>query len=123
MNQAGDIFLVLESGLQRIHEGGQLRLRTVNRLERNLLIVIVQILAEEHGMIPLLLRLHLIPVGKSLQTLFLVKVRKSQIEIGRIELFVDLLIEQLCYVLVQHIVSSLLLYNQKSPGLFCSLAG
>ena len=53
-------------------------------------------------MIPLFLRLNIIPVGKSIKPLIIVIICKIQIKLGRIELLRDLLIDQFADFFIQH---------------------
>ena len=69
-------------------------------LKGDTLAIVLQILIEQHGVIPLLLRLYPVPVLKAVQSDGGVVVGKVQIQIGGVELLVDLLVEQLRYVSV-----------------------
>ena len=71
--------------------------------------MVLEVLEHEHGVIPLLLGLYLVPVGEAVQALVLKEGGELQIEIGGVELLVDLLVEQLCNFLVQHVLSPFLL--------------
>ena len=75
-------------------------LRLCDSRKGDALAVILQILIEQHGVIPLLLRLYPVPVLKAVQSDGGVVVGKVQIQIGGVELLVDLLVEQLRYVSV-----------------------
>jgi hypothetical protein len=53
-------------------------------------------------MVAFLLRLDLIPVGKTVKTRILEIIGKVQIKICRIKFLIDLLIEKLVYLCVHH---------------------
>ena len=85
---------------QRGHVINSLPLRLCDSLKGDALAVILQILIKQHGVIPFLLRLYPVPVLKAVQSGGGVVVGKVQIQIGGVELLIDLLVEQLRYVCV-----------------------
>ena len=85
---------------QRGHVVASFPLRLCDSLKGDALAVILQILIKQHGVIPFLLRLYPVPVLKAVQSDGGVVVGKVQIQIGGVELLVDLLVDQLRYVSV-----------------------
>ena len=57
--------------------------------------VIEQVLEKQQRVVTLLLRLHPVPVFKAVETGGCVVVGKVQIEIGRVKLLIDLLVDEL----------------------------
>ncbi|SCI06710.1 Uncharacterised protein [uncultured Ruminococcus sp.] len=108
MNQAGDILLVHQPGLQRIHYGLKAGIRLINGLKGYQHVVVLQILDHQCCMVAFFLRLNPVPVGEPIQALFYIKVRKLQVKVGGIELFIDLCVEQIGYFFIQHYTSLLL---------------
>ena len=98
--------------LQRLFQWGHVAasfpLRLCNSRKGNALAVILQILIEQHGVIPFLLRLHFIPVFKAVQPDGRIIIGKIQIKIGGVELPVDLLIEQFRYFYIHDVSLSTL---------------
>ena len=62
----------------------------------------MEILVEQHGVIPLLLGLDLVPVGKAVKALCRKVVGEVQIQVGGVKLLVDLLVQQAGDSFVQH---------------------
>jgi len=100
IDAGGDQLLVLQCLFQRGHVVASFPLRLCDSLKGNALAVILQILIKQHGVIPFLLRLYPVPVLKAVQSDSSVVVGKIQIQIGGVELLIDLLVEQLRYVSV-----------------------
>jgi len=99
---------MLQRFLQRCHVVASFPLRLCDGLKGDALAVVLQILIEQHGVIPFLLRLYPVPVLKAVQSDGGVVVGKVQIQIGGVELLVDLLVEQLRYVSVHRAPPSVL---------------
>ena len=112
MDQAGDIPLVLQPQLQHPQAAGQLPVGLGDGLQRHLSAVVLEILHHQHGVIPLFLRLDLVPVGKAIQALLLIVDGEIQVQIGRIKLLVDLLVEQLRDLCVQYKKQLLFLFSE-----------
>ena len=74
MDQRGDILLVGQAGLQGVHIALQPGIRLCNGLQRYRHIVVLQILEHEHGVVPLLLGLDLVPVGKAGEALLHIEI-------------------------------------------------
>ena len=58
----------------------------------------MQVLAEDHGVVALLLRLDLEIVGVAGQTLLLVVVGESEVQVGAVELLVDLVVDEFVHL-------------------------
>ncbi len=102
MNEAGHIPLVLQTVLEYLELVVQILVGLGNGAQGHLLAVVLEVLQEEHGMVPLLLGLNLVPVGKAIQTNLVIVQGKVQVQVGGIELLVDLIVEQLRNFLIQH---------------------
>ena len=111
MDRGGDKLLVLEGLHQRGHQAGAVGLRLGDGLEGDGLVVFGQIVQEFHCVVPLLHRLDAEVVGKAVQVPLTVEVGHIQIEIGGVELLVDLLVYQFCDFMAHHIDRSFLLYR------------
>ena len=93
---------MLQAGLQGVHIAGEHLVGLVDGLQGHGLIVVMQILIEQQGVVPLLLGLDLVPVGKAVQSPGLKVVGEVQIQISGVELLVHLLVQQLFHFCVQH---------------------
>lgn len=71
INQRGHIFFVLKTCLQNIHMASCIQIRLVNGFKRYLLVFVLQVLIEKHGVVTLFLSLNFIPVGKAVKPDFL----------------------------------------------------
>ena len=108
MDQAGDQLLMAESRLEQRHGVRPGGIGLVYSLQDHRLVVVEQILIEELGVIPLLLRLYLIPVGEAVQAHVREGVGELQIKIGGIPFLIDLPVEKFHYGFMQHMTASLL---------------
>ena len=95
---------MLQRLFQRSHVIPTLPLRLGHRLEGDRLVVVLHILIEQQRVVALLLRLHLIPVFKSVQTHLRIVVGEVQIKVRRIEFPVDLLVNELCHRLIHILI-------------------
>ena len=95
---------MLQRLFQRSHVIPALPLRLGHRLEGDRLVVVLHILIEQQRVVALLLRLHLIPVFKSVQTHLRIVVGEVQIKVRRIEFLVDLLVNELCHRLIHILI-------------------
>ena len=73
-----------------------------NALQHRAVAVVLEILEHKHGVIPFLLRLHLVPVGEAIQSLVLEIGGELQIQVSGVELLIDLLVQQRGNFFVQH---------------------
>ena len=60
----------------------------------------MQVVAEDKGMVELLLGLDVVPVGEALQALLLVVVGEGQVQVGGVQLLVDLVVKQFVHTLI-----------------------
>ena len=102
IDQGSHILLMFQSSLQRVHVAGEYLVGLGNGVQGDRLVVVVQILIKQQGVVPLLLGLDLIPVGKAVQSPGLVVIGKVQIQISRVKFLVHLLVQQLLHFGVQH---------------------
>ena len=93
---------MLQARLQHAHIALQRYIRLGNGLQCHGGAVVVKVLVEEHGVVSLLLGLDLVPVGKAIQPLGLKVVGEIQIQVGGVELLVDLLVQQVSDRFIQH---------------------
>jgi len=91
---------VLERGLQRLQERGEFLVGLIDGQQLHLATVLVQVVAEDKSMVAFFLGLDLVPVGKALETLLLVVVGEGQIQIRRVQLLVDLIVQQFVHACV-----------------------
>ena len=103
VDETGHILLMLQAGLQGGHIAGEHLVGLVDGLQGHGLVVVVQVLIEQQGVVPLLLGLDLVPVGEAVQAPGLIVVGEVQIQIGGVELLVNLLVQQLLDFGIQHI--------------------
>ena len=94
VDEAGHVLLVLKRCLQRLQVAGELLVGLGDGQKLHLAAVLVQVIAENHRMVAIFLGLDLVPVGKAFQALLFVVVGKRQVQVRRVELFVDLVVEQ-----------------------------
>ena len=80
----------------------QLRIRLGDGLQRYGHVVVLEILEHQHGVVPLLLGLDLVPVGKTGKALLHIEIGELEIQIRRVEFLVHLIVQQLGYFFVQH---------------------
>ena len=100
INQRGHIFFVLKTCLQNIHMASCIQIRLANGFKRYLLVFVLQVLIEKHGVVTLFLSLNLIPVGKAVKPDFLEIVWKIEIRVCGIEFLIYLLIDKRMYFFV-----------------------
>ena len=93
VDEARDVLLVLEAGLERREIGVEGLVRLGDGLHRGTEVVVEQIAADGQRVVHLLLRLDLVPVGEPLEAAVLVVVGKGEVEVAGIELLVDLLVQ------------------------------
>ena len=93
---------MLQAGLQDRHIAVQHLIGLGDGIQGHGLVVIVQVLIEQKGVVPLLLGLNFVPVGKAVQSTGLKVVGEVQIQISGVELLVHLLVQQLFHFCVQH---------------------
>ena len=93
---------MLQTGLQHIHVAVQRLVRLGNGLQGHLGVVVLEVLVKQHGVVPLLLGLNLVPVGEAVQAPGLKVVGKIQVQIGGVKLLVDLLVQQGGDLFTQH---------------------
>ena len=86
---------MLERLFQRGHVVAARPVRRVDGAEADGDAVIEQVLEKQQRVVALLLRLHPVPVFKAVETGGRVVVGKVQIEIGRVKLLIDLLVDEL----------------------------
>ena len=86
---------MLECLFQRGHVVAARPVRRVDGAEADGDAVVEQVLEKQQRVVTLLLRLHAIPVFKAVETGGRVVVGKVQIEIGRVKLLIDLLVDEL----------------------------
>lgn len=71
----------------------QAALRLSNRLQRNLLVVVVEVLVKQQRVVAFFLRLHLVQFSNPSSPLGSIVICKLQVQISRIKLLVDLVVE------------------------------
>ena len=81
MDQAGHILFMPKPLCQNLFYRPRRNLRFSDGIKHRSFSIIQQILYKEHGMIPLFLSLHLVPVSKTVQSLIIAKTGKIQIQI------------------------------------------
>ena len=91
---------MLETGLERLEVAGEGLVRLGDGTQGDMLAVFVQVVAEDEGMVALLGGLDHVPVGVAVEALLLVVVRKGHVQVGAVQLGVDLLVEELVNLLV-----------------------
>ena len=89
MDQAGDILLVGKTG-GGVHLIMELGGGLFDGLVDHRAVVVLEVLHKKQGVVPLLLGLDLVPVGKATQALLGVKVGKMEVQIGGVKLLVHL---------------------------------
>ena len=72
--------------------------RLIDCLELDLAVVVEQVLAEDKGMVTLFGSLDEIPVLLAIETLVRVVIRKGEVEICRIQLLVNLVVEKFVHL-------------------------
>ena len=80
----------------------ELFVRLLDGPEGDLHVVLLHVLHEQKGVVPFLLGLDPEPVGIALKALFLIKIRKIQIQICAVKLLIDLLIQKLSNTILSH---------------------
>lgn len=85
IDEARHILLMLQTFLKGIVQFFQDLVRLGNFFKVNFLAIIVQVSPHQHGVIPLFLRLDIIPVGKAIKASFLIEISKIQIQISGID--------------------------------------
>ena len=93
---------MLQARLQHGHIAVQHLIRLGDGAQGHFGAVVMEILIEQHGVVPLLLSLNLVPVGEPVQAPGLEIVGEVQIQIGGVELLVDLLVQQGRNLFTQH---------------------
>ena len=97
---AGDVLLMLQRGLKRLQMVAEGLVGLVDGLQLHLATVLMQILAEDKRMIALLLRLDLVPMGET----FLIVVGERQVQVRRIQLLANLIVDQLVHLCIHSIL-------------------
>lgn len=91
---------MLQTGFQHVHVAFELFVGFVDGLQGDGAVVVLEILVEEHGVVAFFLGLDFVPVGESGEAAFLEIVVHVQIKVCGVELFVDLIVEQIGYFFV-----------------------
>ena len=91
---------MLQRGLQRLQVVAEGLVGLVDGLKLHLAAVLMQVLAEDERMIALLLRLNLVPMGETLQALFLIVIGERQVQVRRIQLLANLVVNQLVHLCI-----------------------
>ena len=73
VDQLSHVFLVSQSCLQWVHVILQICFRLVDSFQGNLQVVVLHVLQEQQSVIPFFLRLDVVPVCKSVQSLVFIK--------------------------------------------------
>ena len=95
---------MLQRGLKRLQMVAEGLVGLVDGLQLHLATVLMQILAEDKRMIALLLRLDLVPMGETLQALFLIVIGERQVQVRRIQLLANLIVDQLVHLCIHSIL-------------------
>ncbi len=93
---------MFQGGLQGIVQFLAGHVRFVDGAEDHGNIVVLQVGAHKHGVVPFFLGLDIEPVGETVQSLFLIIVGEIQIQVGGIEFLGDLFVDQVSDFIVQH---------------------
>ena len=101
VDAGSDVLLVLEASLHRLEVVCILVRRLVDSLEGDLCVIVQQIAAQDLCVGNLFLDLDHVPVRIALEVPVLVVVCEGQIEIGGVELLVDLLVQDVCNLFIQ----------------------
>ena len=113
MYQLGYILLVFQGSFQWVYILFQARyIWFINCFKGDWQIIVLHVLDKQHGMIAFFLCLYLVPVCKAIQPFIVIKIGKAQIQVSRIELLVDLRIQQLGNFFIQHIQQLLFAENR-----------
>ena len=102
VDEARDRLLVLQRVLEHGQRARPLGLRLCDGLERHRATTFEHVVEELHGVRRLLLELHVHPAGTTAQAQGGEPSRHGEIQIGRVELGVDLLVERCLHLLVKH---------------------
>lgn len=97
VNQAGHFLLVFQDLRKGFERRLPFRRRLLNRLERHATAPVVDVVKESHGVRLLFLELHAHPMRKTLQVVRLKVSRHRKIQIGRVKLVLDLLVDRVFY--------------------------
>ena len=100
MDKPGHIVFMFQPGSERSPEVLKHLVRLGDGLQSYFLSVVLQVLDEQHGVVPFLLGLDLVPVGKAVQLRVLVVVGKIQIQISGVKFFVYLGVNKFCYLFI-----------------------
>ena len=95
---------MLQRGLQRLKMVAEGLVGLVDGLQLHLAAVLMQVLAEDQRMVALLLRLDLVPMGETLQALFRIIISERQVQVRRIQLLADLIVDQLVHLCIHSIL-------------------
>ena len=89
---------MLETRFERLEVILEGLVRLIDCLELDLAVVVEQVLAEDKGMVTLFGSLDEIPVLVAIETLVRVVIRKGEVEICRIQLLVNLVVEKFVHL-------------------------
>ena len=95
---------MLQRRLQRLKMVAEGLVGLVDGLQLHLAAVLMQVLAEDQRMVALLLRLDLVPMGETLQALFRIIIGERQVQVRRIQLLADLIVDQLVHLCIHSIL-------------------
>ena len=103
----GDILFVFQSGLQQVHVGLEDFVGLGDGVEGHFAVVVLHVLVEKHGVVALFLCLDHVPVGEAVEAALLEIVVHVEVQISGVELFIDLLVEQVGNFFVKHDIECL----------------
>ena len=93
---------MLQTGFQHIHVFLEDFVGHGDGVQLDGAVVVLHVLVDEHGMVALLLGLNHVPVGEAAEAALVEVVVHVEVQVGAVELFIDLLVEQVGYFFVQH---------------------
>ena len=102
VNRGGDILLMLQAGLQHIHVFLVFLVGLGDGIQYNGAVVVLHVLVDEHGMVALFLSLDHVPVGEAGEAALVEVVVHVKIKVAAVQLFIDLLVEQVGNFFVKH---------------------
>ena len=102
MDRGGDILLVLQAGFQHIHVFLVFLVGLGDGTQGDGAVVVLHILVDEHGVVALLLSLNHVPVGEAGEAALVEVVVHVKIKVAAVQLFIDLLVEQVGNFFVKH---------------------